>query len=707
MKALGPYEILGELGRGGMGTVFRARHAPTGALRAVKVMNGVPDPVSIERFRREARALAKLDGRGVVTVHEMGVEGRSAYFVMDIMPGGSLRARLRAAGRLGWREAASLVAKLARTLARSHGLGLVHRDVKPDNVLFDELGEPRLADWGCVRDLGASVLTVSGASPGTTAYMAPEQHRGEKAGPAADVFALGVLLHELLTGVHPYPGAPLKAFQAALASDRVPASRLAATPGELDATIDHALAPDPARRASADELAQELEAIVKGARRRSGLRSAAVPASIAAAIVAAVGAGAWVATTRRDRSSAPVGPATHGPRTAADDDLEPLERDAAAAVTSIIDACAEETPLTAGVSRLASEANRRLRLLAKRSTARCHDACAPLARAAWLHVRAQLPTQVSPTQRRREAAIRETIEGLGAAGAAVDGMLQALDPYDPVVPEAAARIKTYEAALAAVAPIQSLAAAELEQRLIAARAELEPATRHASGMTVLTELRDRLEKVRAPLEAAHAVADDGDRSYIERTLETVLRDLASHDETLADHGAGDPVALLGDAIARLESSHALAFAVGQGDFRALAVMRFKRIYACRRHDPPLDTRTDVAALEMLVHAQRFGELDDIVEAALLRLGGDADRARARDLTDRACRSDRLGDRWVDAVALKALLMIDSEQPVLAHVALDQLDDLRRTEGGRLRTFIFGISLEQLDAIAREKLPGRK
>src|SRR5579872_1862555 len=151
MRALGPYDLEDVLGR-------RA----TGTLRAVKVLDGPASGEAIERFRREAEALARVAGKGVVTVHETGLADGRAWYAMDLLPGGSLRDRLTERGRYPWREAALLVASLARTLERCHAAGIVHRDMKPENVLFDEQGNARIADFGLARDLRAATLTATG-----------------------------------------------------------------------------------------------------------------------------------------------------------------------------------------------------------------------------------------------------------------------------------------------------------------------------------------------------------------------------------------------------------------------------------------------------------------------------------------------------------------------------------------------------------------
>src|SRR5206468_2405535 len=140
------------------------------------------------------------------------------WIAMDLCPGGSLEALLRARTRLEWAEAAALVARLARGLERCHEAGLIHRDLKPANVLFDERGEPRVADWGLARDLGRSKLTVTGTAMGTAAYMAPEQIEGLDVDRRADVYALGTILHELVAGERPFSGDSLFEVAAALSA---------------------------------------------------------------------------------------------------------------------------------------------------------------------------------------------------------------------------------------------------------------------------------------------------------------------------------------------------------------------------------------------------------------------------------------------------------------------------------------------------------
>ncbi|HZU95298.1 MAG TPA: serine/threonine-protein kinase [Planctomycetota bacterium] len=289
MESFGAYDLEGELGRGGMGAVYRARHRATGAVRAVKFIEGATSGEAVARFRREAEALARVGGAGIVPVHETGREGGRAWIVMDLLPGGSLADQLRARGRYPWREAALLVASLARTLERCHAAGIIHRDVKPANILFDDQGNARLADFGLARDLEDARLTVSGTVIGTPGYMAPEQVDGKRASPASDVFALGVVLFELVTGERPYSGrSPAEHVMKALKEERQRVDELASVPPELEGVIARALAPKVANRTpSAAAFAQELEWVLDGGG-GSSLRLSHIAALTLVAAVAVV-----------------------------------------------------------------------------------------------------------------------------------------------------------------------------------------------------------------------------------------------------------------------------------------------------------------------------------------------------------------------------------------------------------------------------------
>jgi hypothetical protein len=299
---VGAYEISGELGRGGMGVVYRARHVPTGVERALKVVAAGASATAVERFKREVEALARLGRAGVVAIHETGISSGRAYYAMELMPGGSLRARLEARGKLSWRDAALIGAELARTLERCHALGLVHRDLKPENILFDEHDAPRVADFGCVKDLAAVSLTKPGGLVGTLSYMAPEQMQGLRADARADVYALAVIVHELVTGRHPYAqGQTVLEFIA----NRERVKRAHLEPEALDAVLDRALEVKPeARTPTARAFREELEAVLEG-RKVASRRRKMRPWVLAAALGGAVALAAIAATRRPSRAVDP------------------------------------------------------------------------------------------------------------------------------------------------------------------------------------------------------------------------------------------------------------------------------------------------------------------------------------------------------------------------------------------------------------------
>jgi predicted Ser/Thr protein kinase len=210
LPAIPGYEILGRLDAGGWGVVYRARQLSLDRTVALKMLH--PDvagsaPDLLARVQREARAAAELKHPHIVQVYDFGEYNGRPYFTMEYVEGGSLKDRL-AGGPLPPKEAARLIEKLARALDVVHGRGIVHRDLKPGNVLLTPAGEPKVADFGLAKRLDAErSLNPSGAIVGTIIYMAPEQAAGKnrEVGPAADVWALGVILYQAVTGERPFP----------------------------------------------------------------------------------------------------------------------------------------------------------------------------------------------------------------------------------------------------------------------------------------------------------------------------------------------------------------------------------------------------------------------------------------------------------------------------------------------------------------------
>nr|WP_246256624.1 Stk1 family PASTA domain-containing Ser/Thr kinase [Isoptericola halotolerans] len=208
----GRYEIVARVARGGMATVYRAQDRRLGREVAVKVMHphlaeGVEGASFVSRFRREARASARLSHPGVVAVYDQGVDGATSYLTMEYVPGTNLRGELQA-GPLTVDRALDVAEQVLAALSAAHRVGLVHRDVKPENVLIDDDGQVKVADFGLARAVTEVTSTATGTILGTVAYLAPEVITSGGCTPATDVYAVGVLLHEMLTGSLPYPGEP-------------------------------------------------------------------------------------------------------------------------------------------------------------------------------------------------------------------------------------------------------------------------------------------------------------------------------------------------------------------------------------------------------------------------------------------------------------------------------------------------------------------
>lgn len=289
IESIGDYRLLEELGRGGQGIVYLAEDTRLERRVALKLLSGWSQlsPEAVERFRREARLAARLDDPGLCTVHDSGVVGGVAYVAMRYVEGEPLdrwfertrdaRASLRVT------EALEKIEAVARSVHRAHELGVLHRDLKPRNVLVDRTGQPVVLDFGLARELESSgaTLTVSGDVFGTPAYMAPEQVRGERVDRRADVWSLGVMLYEWIAGRRPFE-APTRdsLYRAVLgAPPAVRPRRLAGVGAELALVLETALAKEPgARYRTAEALANDLQAVREGrgiaARRPSVARRA-------------------------------------------------------------------------------------------------------------------------------------------------------------------------------------------------------------------------------------------------------------------------------------------------------------------------------------------------------------------------------------------------------------------------------------------------
>ncbi len=308
---IGPYEVLNELGRGGMGVVYRVR-APDGREAALKLLLRV-DPETFAHFERERRLLASLGERdGFVGLLDAGVSAEGAWLVMPFVPGGTLRKRLEA-GPLPVEETVRLGLALARTLGAAHARGIVHRDVKPENVLFAGDGRPLLADLGLAKHFdplakGASQsvsLTRHGTTKGTAGYMALEQLEDPgSVGPPADVFSLGAVLYECLAGRPPFAGGSVLEVLTRLSSGIVAPIGRAEVPPWLEEIVVRSLALEPrVRFAGGSALARAIQSR-GGGKVPAPRRGLAGPLALGASLG---GLGLAVALGLGHRTPAPAG----------------------------------------------------------------------------------------------------------------------------------------------------------------------------------------------------------------------------------------------------------------------------------------------------------------------------------------------------------------------------------------------------------------
>jgi WD40 repeat protein len=316
---LGAFRVVALLGQGGMGAVYRAEDA-TGRPVALKVISGVAGPASLERFHREARLAAEVRHPNVVSVVASGGDAREPFLALELVEGGTLGDLLRHEGRLDWKRAVTHGAEIARGLVAIHAAGLIHRDLKPDNVLLAPTGA-KVSDLGLARraptGLSTRGLTGTGEVLGTLEYMAPEQLDDAKRVDArADLYALGATLYALVTGAPPFEGSGLVlANQVLMEGPRPPSALAPDVPNALDALILSLLAKSPGDRPhDASVVAGDLEAIASGAAPARPRRSLLPFAIVVGALAFATLAGVWLA---RGRTPEPVATPTPAPSTPA------------------------------------------------------------------------------------------------------------------------------------------------------------------------------------------------------------------------------------------------------------------------------------------------------------------------------------------------------------------------------------------------------
>ncbi len=327
----GRYELKDLVGSGGMSSVYCAFDTLLERNVALKILHEhfTADEEHVERFLREARAVAQLSHPNIVTVIDRGEEDGKQFIVFELVDGENLKELVERGGPLPVRRALELGLEIARALAFAHGQGLIHRDVKPQNVLLAADGHAKVTDFGIVRSLDAVSQTETGTVLGTSHYIAPEQARGEQVDTLTDVYSFGIVMWELLAGEVPYPGDSFLAVAMKHVNDPVPSllERRADTPLRLASLVESCMAKRPADRPpSMDAVAAELEAclaeleakdgdestmiirkpVAQPARPRAARRRARVPvlAAVVAALLLAGVIGAILLTRDNDGEAA-------------------------------------------------------------------------------------------------------------------------------------------------------------------------------------------------------------------------------------------------------------------------------------------------------------------------------------------------------------------------------------------------------------------
>ncbi|OBJ73542.1 serine/threonine protein kinase [Mycobacterium sp. 1274756.6] len=262
----GRYRVDRRIATGGTSTVYRGLDLRLERPVALKVMDAryAGDRQFLTRFRMEARAIARLNHPGLVAVYDQGLDGDHPFLVMELVSGGTLRELLAERGPMPPHAVVAVLRPVLGALAVAHRAGLVHRDIKPENVLISDDGEVKIADFGLVRAVAEAGITSSSVILGTAAYLSPEQVRDGNAGPASDVYGVGVLCYELLTGRTPFVGdtALAVAYQRLDHDVPAPGAAIDGVPWQFDDLVARATDRDPARRfADAAQLAAAVDAV--------------------------------------------------------------------------------------------------------------------------------------------------------------------------------------------------------------------------------------------------------------------------------------------------------------------------------------------------------------------------------------------------------------------------------------------------------------
>lgn len=262
----GRYRVAAKIATGGTSTVYRGLDTRLDRPVALKVMDSrySGDQQFLTRFQLEARSVARLKDPGLVAVYDQGLDARHPFLVMELVEGGTLRELLAERGPMPPHAVAAVLRPVLSGLAAAHRAGLVHRDVKPENILISDEGEVKIVDFGLVRAVAEAGITSTSVILGTAAYLSPEQVKDGNAGPHSDVYAAGIVAYELLTGQTPFSGdtALSVAYQRLDTDVPPPSSVINGVPSQFDAFVQHATARDPADRyADAHDMGVALDAI--------------------------------------------------------------------------------------------------------------------------------------------------------------------------------------------------------------------------------------------------------------------------------------------------------------------------------------------------------------------------------------------------------------------------------------------------------------
>ncbi|RJQ24910.1 MAG: Stk1 family PASTA domain-containing Ser/Thr kinase [Peptococcaceae bacterium] len=243
------YKILEQLGGGGMAVVYKGQDTLLNRLVTVKVLRSefTSDEDFVNRFRREAQAVARLSHPNIVSIYDVGEENETYYLVMEFVDGDNLKNLIRKQGTISVLQAIQFAAQICDALEHAHENGIVHRDIKPHNILITRSGRAKLTDFGIARESTAATMTQTDAIVGSVHYLSPEQARGETAGPMSDLYSLGVVLYEMVTGILPFHGdTPISIALKHIQTSPVPPSSLnPAVSPEVDKIIGRAMAKNP------------------------------------------------------------------------------------------------------------------------------------------------------------------------------------------------------------------------------------------------------------------------------------------------------------------------------------------------------------------------------------------------------------------------------------------------------------------------------